>query len=107
LKRNFAGCAICDSTWGDTWEEIDGERVFFCCGLCADQFRNLVAAIVERTGWARLDAIEIAGDRRGRTVIAHSGSNGGRYRVMFNAEGGLLQFEELDPRGPPTVPPSE
>jgi hypothetical protein len=95
LKRNYSGCAICDSTWGNLWEEVEGERMFFCCGTCVTQFRRLVDRIEKETGWPRIDALEIAGDRRGRTCVAQSGSETVRVRVMFDSEGELLRFEKL------------
>ena len=95
MKRNYAGCAICDSTWGDVWEEVDGERMFFCCRLCVVQFRSLVDRIKEETGWSRLDSVDIAGDRRGRTCRATSGTSAVEVRVMFNPEGRLWRFERI------------
>ena len=96
MKRNYAGCAICDSTWGNLWEEIDGERMFFCCAICVVQFRGLVDRIKKETGWAAIDSVEIAGDRRGRVCDARGGSQGVRVRVVFNPEGEILRFETLD-----------
>ncbi len=97
MKRNYAGCAICDSTWGDLWEEVDGERMFFCCSICATQFRQLVDRVKKETGWPRIEAVEISGDRRGRTCVAQTGGDTFRVRVAFNPEGELLRFEKLLP----------
>jgi Ta0938 len=97
LKRNYRGCAICDSTWGNVWEEVEGERMFFCCSICVVQFRGLVDRIERETGWPRLDEIEISGDRRGRTCVARAGAESVRVRVTFNPEGELLRFERLAP----------
>jgi hypothetical protein len=93
LKVNYAGCALCDSTWGDTWEEIDGERFFFCCPICAVQFRNVLDRVKQRTGWAHLDRLEIAGDRRGRVGTATRGDLEYRFEFAFNSEGALRRFE--------------
>jgi len=95
LKRNYSGCAICDSTWGNLWEEVDGERMFFCCALCVLQFRALVDRIKSEMGWPRIDSLEIEGDRKGRTCTAETGGNSVRVRVAFNPEGRLLRFEKL------------
>ena len=97
MKRNYTGCAICDSTWGNVWADVDGEPVFFCCSTCVVQFRRLVDRIKEKTGWPRIDSLEISGDRRGRTCIARTGAETIRVQVAFNPEGELLQFEELGP----------
>jgi hypothetical protein len=92
LKRNFAGCAICDSTWGNVWEEVEGERMFFCCRLCATQFRTLIERIERETGWTTVEAVEISGDRRGRECVARSGSGSIRVVFSFTPEGELLRF---------------
>lgn len=93
MKRNYSGCAICDSTWGDVWEEVEGERVFFCCRLCAQQFRALVDAVKSRTGWPAIETLEIAGDRRGRSCRATSGGETFAASFAFTSEGALLRFE--------------
>ncbi|MFY9716840.1 MAG: TA0938 family protein [Thermoplasmata archaeon] len=90
------GCALCDSTWGDVWEEVDGDRMFFCCSICVVQFRGLVARIKEETGWPRLDSIEISGDRRGRTCAAKWGEGSFRARVGFTSDGAILRFDAVD-----------
>jgi len=96
LKTNYQGCAICDSTWGNVWEEVEGERMFFCCDLCRVQFRGLVDRIKRETGWERIDALEVTGDRRGRTCAATSGSEVARFAFAFNSEGRLRRFGRQD-----------
>jgi len=92
MKRNYDGCAICDSTWGNVWAEVEGERMFFCCDLCVVQFRGLIDRIKQETGWDRIDAIEIAGDRRGRVCVAESAGDRARFGFAFTPEGQLLRF---------------
>ena len=92
MKVNYAGCAICDSTWGDTWETIDGDRFFFCCPICAIQFQQVVRRVKEATGWAKIDSLEIAGDRRGRTVRVAAGDLAALFEVAFNSDGELRTF---------------
>ncbi len=94
LKIDRHGCALCGSTWGSVWEEVEGDRLFFCCSLCGLQFRNLVARIESTRQWDRVDSLEIAGDRMGRLVTAARGSEIVRYRVAFNPQGLLRQFQE-------------
>jgi hypothetical protein len=96
LKRNYTGCAICDSTWGNVWEEVEGERMFFCCSICVVQFRRLVGRIKDQSGWSHLDSLEIRGDRRGRTCTASMGAETVRAWVAFNSEGEILQFERVE-----------
>ncbi len=73
--------------------------MFFCCAICATQFHQLVERIKQETGWSLIEALEIAGDRRGRTCVAQAGAETFRARVTFNPEGGLLRFEKLPPPG--------
>jgi hypothetical protein len=101
LKRNYDGCAICNSTWGNVWAEVDGERLFFCCDLCVVQYRGLVERIKKETGWTQIDSIEIAGDRRGRTCEVMFGGAQARFLFAFNPEGGILRFQRVD-RAPVT-----
>ncbi|HLN50532.1 MAG TPA: TA0938 family protein [Thermoplasmata archaeon] len=97
MKRNYAGCAICDSTWGDVWAEVEGERMFFCCDLCLVQFRGLCERIKRETGWATIESLEITGDRRGRTCRASTGSRTFDCRVAFNPQGEIRRFEKAAP----------
>lgn len=97
MQRNYTGCAICDSTWGDVWAEVDGERLFFCCELCVVQYRGLLDRIRHESGWATIDAIAIGGDRRGRTCEVTRGTERARFVFSFDAEGKLLRFERAEP----------
>jgi hypothetical protein len=95
LKTNYAGCTICDSTWGNLWEEVEGERRFFCCQICLTQFLRLLARLKGETGWASIDEIEIRGDRGGRSFLARSGDATFRANVRFTPAGELLRLERL------------
>jgi hypothetical protein len=105
LKVNYRGCAICDSTWGDLWEEVGGERLFFCCSICAAQFRALFARLRQETGWSEVDALEIEGDRTGRRVTAHRGADRREFSVIFTPQGEILRWRALGV-GPARVPPA-
>ena len=100
MKRNYDGCAICNSTWGNVWAEVEGERMFFCCDLCVVQFRALIGRIERETGWTRVDSIEVAGDRRGRTCQVSSSGESARFRFAFTPEGQLLRFAREESRTP-------
>jgi YHS domain-containing protein len=95
LKVPEKGCVICDSTWGNYWEEIEGQRMFFCCDLCAIQFKNLVDEVKRRTGWQTIEEVKIKGDYGGRECEAVS-PDGKRYGffIMFNSDGGIQKFAE-------------
>ncbi len=69
--------------------------MFFCCQVCAIQFRCLVERVKQETGWHQVDSLTIEGDRRGRMCLATAGEQGFRARVVFNAEGQILRFERL------------
>jgi hypothetical protein len=97
LKRNYTGCAICDSTWGNLWEEVEGERMFFCCSICVVQFRRLVGRIKAESSWPAIESLDISGDRRGRICVAKRGPETLRVRVTFNPAGELLTFEKFGP----------
>jgi hypothetical protein len=101
LKRNYDGCAICNSTWGDVWAEVEGERLFFCCDLCVVQYRGLLERLKSELGWDRIDSIEIAGDRRGRTCEVTRDAARAKFAFSFDAEGKLLHFQSAD-AGPGT-----
>jgi len=70
--------------------------MFFCCDLCLVQFRGLVERIKRDTGWDHVDELEVAGDRRGRTCMAKSGSRSARFTFAFNSEGSLRRFGRQD-----------
>ncbi|MCI4348170.1 MAG: TA0938 family protein [Thermoplasmata archaeon] len=92
MKVNYAGCAICDSSWGDLWAEVEGERLFFCCNICLLQFQQLISRIKSETGWDRIDSVHIAGDRRGRTCLATRKDAAYECAFSSNAEGSLREF---------------
>ncbi len=89
------GCAICQSTWGNYWAEVDGQRMFFCCDICEVEFRNMLEEVKRRTGWRVIDEIEIVGDTRGRECTATSTGKMYRFQVRFNSRGEVDNFSEL------------
>ncbi len=96
MKVPEAACALCNSEWGDHWEEVDGQRMFFCCWVCARAFDHIVQEVKRRTGWESLDEIQIEGDYRGRQCAAIRGVEAYRFRLRFDAETGeLLVFEPI------------
>ena len=70
MRVKEKGCVICGATWGDYWEEVEGQRLFFCCDICAREFTNMVRTVKERTGWTTIDEIKTEGDYRGRVCRA-------------------------------------
>jgi Ta0938 len=92
LKVNYSGCAICDSTWGNLWAEVEGTRLFFCCDVCLAQFRNLIVRVKAETGWSTVETLSISGDRRGRLCHFTRGTQSYACQVAFNAEGSIRSF---------------
>jgi hypothetical protein len=94
LKTNYAeGCAICGSTWGNYWGEIEGSKMFFCCDICYLELQNLVAKIKEETGWNAIDEINIKGNYAGRNCLATFDKNSARFIVRFDSSGAVQTFK--------------
>ena len=102
MKLRDDGCVLCGSTWGDFWAEVDGERRFFCCEICAVQLANLVVALHHELGPKEILRLAINGDRRGRTATVDHDGGISRFQFLFGAEGEVQRLR-LDPgftRGP-------
>ncbi|HZY71045.1 MAG TPA: TA0938 family protein [Thermoplasmata archaeon] len=97
MKLREDGCVLCGSTWGDVRAKVDGERRFFCCEVCARQFTNLLRRVREASGWDRLDALEISGDRRGRVAVAHRGAEERRFAFVFGYDAEVRRFRAVPP----------
>ncbi len=91
------GCVICGATWGNYWREIEGQRMFFCCEICAVEFQNMIDEVKRRTGWKSVEEIKIEGDQRGRNCAAISGSKRYPFFIRFNSEGQIQAFSEVSP----------
>ncbi len=91
------GCVICGATWGNYWRAIEGQRMFFCCEICAVEFQSMIDEVKRRTGWSRVDEVTIEGEQRGRNCTAVSGSERYRFFIRFNSEGKIQTFSEESP----------
>ncbi|BAB67721.1 TA0938 family protein [Sulfurisphaera tokodaii] len=90
------GCALCGATWGEYYEEIDGDRLFFCCDFCALEFKNMINEVKKRTGWSKIDELIINGNYyTGRTCVAKLGEKEYKFYVKFNEEGDVGIFKEV------------
>jgi hypothetical protein len=92
MKVRAEGCAICGATWGDYWREVDGQRMFFCCSVCADEFSGVVERVKKETGWESIDEVEMQGGFRGRTCVSTRGTDSYKFFVSFNDDGSLRNF---------------
>ncbi len=95
MKVREDGCVICGATWGDYWEEVEGQRMFFCCDICAAEFKNMIRTVKERTGWKTLDEVEMSGNYRGRVCNAKLSENSFRFLIRFNDQGEVQSFVEM------------
>jgi hypothetical protein len=95
LKVRPDGCALCGSTWGDVHRTVGGERLFFCCDLCAVQVEVVQDRILGATGWPALDELLFEGGRAGRTVRARSGDRRFVARIRWDVEGQLTFFHPV------------
>ena len=103
MKRNYDGCALCDATWGNYWREIEGERMFFCCSICADAFENMVKRVKKETGWDKIDSISIEGNySRGRDCVATNGKE--KVEFFFRHEDGIITEFRVKNQGTKPVP---
>jgi hypothetical protein len=95
MKAGETGCLICGATWGDYWENVEGKRMFFCCDVCARQFRNLINEVKKRTGWEKVSSVRMDGDYRGRVCTAERSDDSYRFFVKFDGEGDIQNYVEL------------
>ncbi len=94
MKVQKDGCVICGSTWGDYWREIQGQRMFFCCDVCANEFSSMVSEVKKKTGWKTIDEIKMEGNYRGRVCEALSGSQSYVFFISFADDGSVRNFVE-------------
>jgi len=91
------GCALCGATWGDYHEEVEGDELFFCCDMCAKEFRNMVQEVKRRKGWERVEELEIRGNYyTGRTCVARSRGRETKFYVRFGDDGEVETFRDVE-----------
>lgn len=89
------GCALCGATWGNYWEDFEGKKLFFCCEVCAKQYRSIVGEVKKRKGWPNVNSISMQGNYRGRICTATSGPQSYRFSISFYDDGEVRNFVEL------------
>ena len=93
--NNEKGCALCDATWGEYYREIEGEKMFFCCNICADIFENMVNEVKKRTGWEKIGYIQLIGNySKGRECKATSGNESYNYYFRTYGDGRMMAFQD-------------
>jgi Ta0938 len=103
LKVRETGCALCGATWGDYWADVEEQRMFFCCEVCASEFSNMILRVKRETGWDSIDQIRIQGNFRGRDCEAASGPKLFRFIISFNDDGTVRNFIPRPEEGTPPV----
>ncbi|MGB9729597.1 MAG: TA0938 family protein [Thermoprotei archaeon] len=90
------GCTLCGATWGEYYEEIDGQKLFFCCNICALEFKNMINEAKKRTNWIKIDELTIKGNYyTGRTCTAKNENREYKFYVKFGNEGEITTFKEI------------
>jgi len=87
LRVPEKGCTLCEATWGDYWEDVEEQRMFFCCDICAVEFKNMIREVKNHTGWKSIDEIKMTGDYRGRDCIALRNSEKYSFFIRFGSRG--------------------
>ena len=68
--------------------------MFFCCDICAVEFRNMVDEVKKRTGWDTIDEINMTGNYRGRECLAMFQGEKYGFNIRFDSKGGIDMFSE-------------
>ena len=89
-----AGCALCGSSWGNYWREVEGARRFFCCSICADAWENAAREVKARTGWPRVDFLFLD-DVRGSEAdgVARCGDAEARFSLEGTDDGRITRLD--------------
>ncbi|EHP69821.1 hypothetical protein MetMK1DRAFT_00003230 [Metallosphaera yellowstonensis MK1] len=73
-----------------------GKRTFFCCEHCARGYKNVIQEVLRRTGWDRLDSLELEGNYRGRKGVARNGDKSYVFSFRLGSEAEITEFREED-----------
>jgi hypothetical protein len=66
--------------------------MFFCCDICAIEFKNTIQEVKDHTGWNSIDEIKMTGDYRGRDCIAIRNSEKYGFFIRFDSKGHVETF---------------
>lgn len=90
------GCALCGGKWGNYYGKINGEDLFFCCDICAAEFKNMLQELINRTGWKKVNEISIEGNYyTGRKCIAKENDKEYKFYVRFGENAEVTTFKEI------------
>jgi hypothetical protein len=68
--------------------------MFFCCDICAIEFKNMINEVKKRTGWKTVDEIKMTGNYRGRECTALYQGEKFNFSIRFDSKGGIDTFSE-------------
>ena len=87
-------CLICDSEWGNYWFEINEESIFFCCEICAMQYKNLHNTIQNEIGTKEFKILKMGGNTFRRSCEFQD-KNGTIRNIefRFNSKGNLNRLK--------------
>lgn len=94
--NNRRGCALCDATWGEYWDTVEGEKMRFCCDICAAAFRNMIDEVKRQNKWGAVDRLNISGNNNtGRNCEASHGGSSFQFYIKFHGDGSILDFHRI------------
>lgn len=94
MKVNYNGCALCDSTWGDYYENVEGSKLFFCCHQCALLYKEIISHIKNYYHITDIQNLELHGNPRERIFTLNSDNMFFRGKIQF-LNGKLINFLDL------------
>lgn len=68
-------CALCHSTWGNYYETVENEKLFFCCDVCATIFKEIILKLKKIYNITTIETLSLEGTPRIRT-----------YKVISNGQ---------------------
>lgn len=95
MLNNNTGCALCNSTWGDYYETIEDEKLFFCCNDCANIFKAIIQKLKMFYKINSITNLNLQGSSRIRTYIVESDDKSHKGKITF-ANGKILEIIDQD-----------
>lgn len=83
MLTNNTGCALCNSTWGNHYETIENEKLFFCCDVCANLFQEIIISLKNLYSMDKIYKLELQGNPRLRTYEVKSITESHKGKITF------------------------
>lgn len=91
MKINNTGCALCESTWGDYYQVVEGTKLFFCCDVCASLYQEIIDKIKEFYYIKTINSLSLTGNSKERNFTVETEKNTYNGRIKF-FNGHILDF---------------